>query len=146
MSVSLLVGVSSSWWDVFLKFFETFLGCLYTSRKYIWISFMSVSLLVGLLSYWYNKNIGISWVLDDISFSFFGRHSWDVGTLVPNNSEFLICVSVCKSSYFPADTGQILGNLLFWMICLSEILLRHSWDVCLLFPNASKCIVCLSLC
>ena len=30
----------------------------------------------------------------------FWRHSWDVGTLFPNNSEFLVCLSVCQLAYF----------------------------------------------
>ena len=30
----------------------------------------------------------------------FWRHSWDVPTLVPNNSDFLVCLSVCSLSHF----------------------------------------------
>ena len=34
--------------DIFLKFFETFLACCYTSSKWIWISCMYIGPLVGL--------------------------------------------------------------------------------------------------
>ena len=62
--------ISSSQWDIFLKFFgdiygilvhffqkiwnllERVLGCFYPSFKHLKISCMSVSLLVGLLTYW----------------------------------------------------------------------------------------------
>ena len=30
----------------------------------------------------------------------FWRHSWDVPTLVPKNSKFLVCLSVCSLSHF----------------------------------------------
>ena len=60
--------ISSSGWDILLKFFETFLGYWYTSSKCLWISCMCVSLSVGLLTYWTYTNIAISPVLDEISF------------------------------------------------------------------------------
>ena len=55
---------------------------------------MSVSLLVGLVPYRNETNIGIYPVLDVIPYRNFWRHSWVVGTLVPNNSEFLVSLSV----------------------------------------------------
>ena len=64
--ISLVLDDKSFW-----NLLETFLGCFYTSSKWFWISCMSVSLLVGLLSYWNLTNIGISPVLDDISFWIF---------------------------------------------------------------------------
>merc|ERR1711954_566507 len=30
----------------------------------------------------------------------FWRHSWDVPTLVPHDSDFLVCLSVCLLSHF----------------------------------------------
>ena len=76
---------------------------------------------------------------------FFQRHSLDVGTLFPNNSEFLICLSVCQLAYFLTDIRQIQGYLKFCMIYLSEFFWRHSWDVGTLFPNNSELLVCRSV-
>ena len=76
----------------------------------------------------------------------FWRHSWDGCTLVPNNSEFLVCLSVSQLAYFLTDIRQIQGYLQFCMIYLSEFFWRHSWDVCTLVPNNSEILVCLSVC
>ena len=50
----------------------------------------------------------------------FWRHSWDVRTLFPNESEFHVCLSVCLFAYF-----------------LTKIRQRHisgsGWDICLKF-------------
>ena len=51
--------ISSSEWEIFLKFLETFLGCLYTNSKYLWYFCMSVSLLVGLLPHRNVPNIDL---------------------------------------------------------------------------------------
>ena len=80
MSVSVLFG-SLSYWNYtiigispvldkisFWIFLETFLGCLFTCSKQFWIFCMSFSLLLGSLSYWNYTNIGISPVLDEVSF------------------------------------------------------------------------------
>ena len=61
--------------------------------------------------------------------------SRDVVTLVPNDSEFLVCLSVCQLAYFLTEITQILGYLQIWIRHLSEIIWRHSWDVYILFPN-----------
>merc|ERR1711954_485153 len=76
----------------------------------------------------------------------FWRHYWDVGTLVPNNSDFFVCLSVCYLAYFLTEIIQILGYLQFWTRYLSEIFLRHSWDVFTLVPNNFNFFVCLSVC
>ena len=76
----------------------------------------------------------------------FWRHYWDVGTLVPNNSDFFVCLSVCYLAYFLTEIIQILGNLRFWLRYLSEICWRHSWDVGTLVSNNSEFFVCLSVC
>ena len=76
----------------------------------------------------------------------FWRHSQAVCTLVPNNSEFLVCLSVCQLPHFLTEIRQILGYLLFLMRYLSERFWRHFQDVCTLFPNNSEILVCLSVC
>ena len=37
---------------------------------------------------------------------FVWRHSWKVGTLFPNNSEFNVCLSVCYFAYFLTKIRQ----------------------------------------
>ena len=88
--------ISGSGWDIFLKFlgdipwllvdyFQLVLNFLYVCQ--------SVGLLTSLLILDKYRDISCSgW---DIFLKFFWRHSWDVGTLVPNDSEFLVCLSVC---------------------------------------------------
>ena len=76
----------------------------------------------------------------------FWRHSWDVFTLVPNNSEFHVCLSVCLVAYFLTVIIQIQEYLQFWKRYLSETFWRHSWDVFTLVPNYSEFHVCLSVC
>ena len=75
----------------------------------------------------------------------FWRHSWDVCTLVPNNSEFLVCLSVCQLAYFLTEIIQIQGYLQFWKRYLSEIFWRHSYDESTLVPNNYESLVCLSV-
>ena len=48
------------------------------------------------------------------------RHYCDVGTLFPNNSEFLVCLSFCQLAYFLTEIRQIQGYLKFWMRYLSD--------------------------
>ena len=67
---------------------------------------MSVSLLVDSLPYWNETNVGISHVLDEISFRFFWRYYWDVGTIATNNSEFHVCLSLCLFAYFLTKITQ----------------------------------------
>ena len=76
----------------------------------------------------------------------FLRHSQDISGLYINNSEFFVCLSVCKLAYFPNEIGQIRGYLLFWMRQLSENFWRLSWNVCILDPNNLELFVCLSVC
>ena len=75
----------------------------------------------------------------------FWRHSWDVCTLFPNNTEIYVCLSVYQWAYFLTEIIQIQGYLLFQMRHLSEIFWRHSQDVCTLVPNISEFLVCLSV-
>ena len=79
-------------------------------------------------------------------FETFWRHSWDIGTLVPNDCEFLVCLSVCQLAYFLTEIRQIWGYLQFWMRYLFETFWRHSLDVGTLVPNNCEFLVCLSVC
>ena len=63
--------ISCSWWDIFLKFYGDIPEMFVHFYKHLQISFMSISLLAGLPAYWIWVNIGISPVLDDISFRIF---------------------------------------------------------------------------
>ena len=62
-----------------------------------------------------------------------------VGTLVPNNSGFFVCLSVCYLAHFLNEITQILGYC-------SEIFWIHSWDVGTLVQNNSEFFVGLSVC
>ena len=75
----------------------------------------------------------------------FCRLSLNVCILGPNNSEYLVCLSVCQLAYFLTEITQILGYLKIWIRYLSEIFWRHSWDVGTLVPNHSEFLVCLSV-
>ena len=74
----------------------------------------------------------------------FWGHFWDVCSLVSNNAKFLVCLSVCQLAYFPTEIRCIQGYLQCWMRYLSEICWRLSWDICILDPNISDFLVCLS--
>ena len=50
----------------------------------------------------------------------FWRHSLDVVTPFPNNSEILVYLSVCYLANFLTETRQIQEYLQFWMSYLSE--------------------------
>ena len=68
----------------------------------------------------------------------FWRHSWGLGTLFPNNSEFLVCFSVCLFAYFYTEIIQMQGYLQFWMRYFSETFSTQSWDAGTGFPNNSE--------
>ena len=51
----------------------------------------------------------------------FWRHSEDDSTLVPNNSEILVCLSVFQLAYVLTEIIQMQGYLQFCMRYLSEI-------------------------
>ena len=91
----------------FWIFLETFPGYFWTISKLCWIFCMSVSPLVGLLPYWNKATIGISPVLDDISFWIFWRYSWDGFTLFPNNHKFCVWLSVPYLAYFLTEVRPI---------------------------------------
>ena len=76
----------------------------------------------------------------------FQRLSWDVFAMIPNNSEFLVCLSVCQLAYFLTKIRLIQGYLQFCMRYLSEIFWRHFQGISGLFPNYYEFIVCLSVC
>ena len=72
--------------------------------------------------------------------------SWNVCTLDPHNSEFVVCLSVYWLAYFLTKIMSIQGYLQFWIRYISEFFWRHSWDVGTLFPNNFEFLVCLSVC
>ena len=74
--------------DTFSRYFQTI------SEVFL-IYCMTVGLWVNLLPCWNKANIGISWVLDELSFWISWRLAWNVCTPNQNNSEFLVCLSVC---------------------------------------------------
>ena len=65
-------------------------------------------------------------------------------TIVLNNSESFLCLSVYQLAYILTEIRQIQGYLLLQMRYFSDIFLRHSLDVSTLFPNNQKLLVCLS--
>ena len=147
MSVSLLFSLLPYWHYTntgisqvldkisFWFFLEIFLGWWYTCYKWFLFFCMSVSLIVGLLSYWNYTTIGISPVLDKISFLNFWRHAWDVRTLVPNIQIFLYVISV------------VVGILPYWNpeIPFLNLYGTHSWDVGTLDSNKAEFLVYLSV-
>ena len=76
----------------------------------------------------------------------FWRGSQDVSTLVPNNSEFLVCLSVCQLAYFLTEIRKIQGYLQFCVIYLSETFWRHSQDIPTLVTNIFNFFVFMSVC
>ena len=73
---------------------------------------ISVSLnLSGHLTWTLNISIPSWWnwtkLFGEIFFWNFWRHSWDVGTLIPNESEFLVCLSVCYLAYSLTEIPKI---------------------------------------
>ena len=83
----------------FWNVLKTFLICFYTSSKLLQIFCMSVSLLVCLLPYWNKTNIGISPVLDDISFCNIMENFLGFFFTNPQNYICLVCVSLCYLAY-----------------------------------------------
>ena len=87
--------------------------------------------------------MGISQVLDEISFWNFFRHSWDVGTLFPNNSEFNVCLSVCLFAYSLTKIRQRHISGSGWDIFLKFFgdipeMLVHCFQIILNFLNVCQ--------
>ena len=126
VSVSLLFGFLPYWnyanidnssfgWYILLIFLGDILGIFIHNIQIILFFCMSVSLLFCSLSYWTYINIEISPVLDEKAFWNFWRHSWDVGTLVPNKSNFCMSVSL------------LIGILPYWNTANAGISLVLDW-------------------
>ena len=64
-------------------------------------------------------------VLHEIFFWYLLSHSWDICTLVPNDSKFLVYL---KSffAYFISEIGLILGYLQFWIWYVSDLEIVHA--------------------
>ena len=115
--------------------------CWHTNSKWFWISCMSVNLLVDLPPYGNHTNIGITPLLDKIFFWNFLGHIYVsllnsllklnkyldisssglyVGTLVPNNSDFLVYLSVFHLAYLFPEIMHLWWYLQFYMRFFSE--------------------------
>ena len=68
------------------------------------MSYQSVSCLTSLLKL--DKYRDISSSEGDNFLKLFWRHSWDVGTLVPNKCKFLYVLSVCLLAYFIIERAK----------------------------------------
>ena len=114
------------------------------SSKWFCISWMSVSpLFAYFLTEIRQRDISSSWWY---TFLFFWWHSWDVGTLVANNSKYLVCQSVSgltslKKSF---EFWEIINipNIFVWLsvshIYQNWLFLRlNSWDLWYCFPSLS---------
>ena len=89
--------ISCSGWDIFLNFFGDIPG-IFLHLFHIILNFLHVCLYVSWLTYslklYKCRDISSSW-WDIFSFWNFMINSWDVGTLVPIISYFLVSLSVC---------------------------------------------------
>ena len=79
-------------------------------------------------------------------FDFFGRHSRDAFTLLPNKYKLFVCLSVWQLAFFLTEIRQMQGYIQFLDIYLSEFFWRHSPEVFTLYAKAYKFFVCLSVC
>ena len=106
--------------------------CLSVCQMVYFLS--EIRLIQGYLQFWLRYLFELFW-----------RLSWNVYTLFPNNYKFCVCLSVCQLAYFLTEIRQIQGYLLFLMKYLSELVQRHSWDICALYQSAYKFLVWLSV-
>ena len=67
---------------------------------------MSVSPLVCLLPFWSWTKVYLKIWMRYLS-GIFWRHSWDIGTPVPNNSDFFVSLSVCLLAYLLTEIWQM---------------------------------------
>ena len=79
---------------------------------------MFFSLLFGLLPYWNHTNIGYSSSGWYIFLKVSGHISCYVGTLIPNKSEFIVCLSVCYLAYLHSEIKNIDYSSSGWYIIL----------------------------
>ena len=110
--------ISSFGWDIFPKhfwrqswdvvhYFQIILIFLCLSMCYLAHFFTEITQILGYLRFW------IRYISE-----IFGRHSWDVGTLFSNSSEFLVCLSVCLFAYFLTEIRQSGFSSSEWYIFL----------------------------
>ena len=98
--------ISSSGWDIFLEFLENFLRCWYIGYKEFRM-FIFVGSLLQLEKLRYFQ----LWMR--YLFEFLWTHSWDVGTFVPHNFEFLTYFKYLRTSWI-----QLVGHLLTPLVLL----------------------------
>ena len=118
--------------------------CTLVQNNFEFLVCMSVCQLAHFLTEIRSMQIYLQFWMRYLS-EIFWRHSQDIGTLVPNNSEFFVCLSVSQLAYFLIEIIQIQGYLKFQMICLLEIFRRHSWDIGTLVQNDCEFVVCVSV-
>ena len=85
--------ISSSGWDIFLKIFEDIPGrLLHYSQMITHLLYVckSVSWLTSLLKL--NKYLGNPQLWTRYLSEIYWRYSWDVPTLIPKNSDYLVCL------------------------------------------------------
>ena len=75
----------------------------------------------------------------------FWRLSWNIFTMQSNNSEFLVCLSVCQLAYFLTEIRKIYAYLEFCVRYLSELFWRLSWNIFTIKSNNSEFLVFLSV-
>ena len=137
--------ISSSGWDIFLNCFGDIPGMLVHYIQII-LNILYVRQSVGWLTsllelYKYRDTSSSGW---EIFLKFLWIHSWDVGTLFPNNPEFNVCLSVCLFAYFLTKIRQ---RYISWsgLEIFSEFFWKHSGGIGTLDPNNSEFFVCLSV-
>ena len=106
-----------------MKFFGEIPKMILHQFKIILNFGMSLSLLVGLLPYLNYTNIGISPVLDEISFRSFMETFLRCSCTTFNYSKCLVCLSVCQLAYFLTNNRKIIRYLKFWLRYLYRFLL-----------------------
>ena len=98
-------------WNVFTISSEFFICRLVCQLAYF---LTDIRLIWGYLQFWLRYLYEIFW-----------RCFQDVSTLITNNSEFLVGLSVCQLAYFLTEMSQIQGYLQFWMRYLSIFFLTQ---------------------
>ena len=96
--------ISNSGWDIFLKSFGDIPGMVahqfQTIHNFLYVC-QPVSWLTSLLKlYKYRDNSSSGWVI-------FLKFLKDYGTLIPEISDFYVCLLVCKLAYFLTEIRQI---------------------------------------
>ena len=133
MSVSLLVGLLLCRFRLIQRYLEFWMryiseifwrlswnDCIQDLNNFEFLVCLSVCQLAYSLTEIKQTQGYLRFWMSDLS-EIFWRRSQDVSTLILNNSEFFVCLSVCQLAYFLTEIRQIQGYLQFCMRYLSEI-------------------------